>query len=131
MSKIKNFEDFKKIDEQNASQGYMHPMLGGMWMHAYGNAAFTVKLLGMNATRDLVEPKMNVGPPIEAPLKKGDVIQLTNSETFKEINGTFVSGKKNSRGLWSEITLIDDEQKLITIKPLDIAIKGMSGTKVE
>lgn len=130
MSKIKKFQEFKELNETNSSQGYLHPMLGGMWMHAFGNASFTVKLLGMNTTRDQVEPKMNVGPRLQVPIKKGDVLQLTNAKTFEEITGTFVSGKQDSKGQWSEITLIDKEQKLITIKPLDITLKGISGTEV-
>lgn len=131
MANIKKFEEFRKIDETNASGGYLHPMLGGMWMHAFGNASFTVKLLGINKTRDEVEPKNNVGPKLNVPLKKGDVLQLINAKTFEEITGSFVSGKKDSKGVWNELTLIDDNQKLITIKPMDIKVKGLAGTKVE
>jgi hypothetical protein len=131
MTQIKKFNEFKELHETNASQGYLHPMLGGMWMHAFGNASFTVKLLGMNTTRNQVEPKMNVGPRLQVPIKKGDVLQLTNSKTFEEITGTFVSGKQNSKGEWTEITLIDKDKKLLTIKPLDVSVKGISGTEVK
>lgn len=129
MSNIKTFQEFHNVNETNASSGYLHPMLGGMWMHAFGNAAFTVKLLGINKTRNQVEPKMDTSPGLEAPLKKGDVLQLTNAKTFEEITGSFVSGEKDSNNRWTKITLIDDNQELITIKPMDIKVKGLAGTK--
>lgn len=131
MSNIKKFQEFKKINETNASQGYLHPMLGGMWMHAFGNAAFTVKLLGIHTTRDQIEPKNKTNVNLEVPIKKGDVLQLTNAKTFEKIEGSFISGKKNNKGAWIEITLIDKKNDIITLKPLDIKVKGMSGSGVQ
>lgn len=126
---IKLFEEF--VNEYHQNQTFIHPMLGGYTpvdQASFNNPAFQVKLHSVDKTRRNVEPKRN-GVYLEDPLKKGDWIEVKSQKNGINFLGRFVSGQKNSKGEWVEITMIDCENDLRTMKPVHIAISKMPRDK--
>lgn len=109
------FEEF--INEAEVNNSTLHVMHPGNSHHSYGNPAYQVKLLGMydakkrseqgNSYRD-TEPKIE--------LHKGDEIDVFSLKKEKTVKGRFISGQKNKKGIYSKITIIDDEGNLQELK---------------
>lgn len=116
---IKLFEDY--VSEWHQTQTYMSPMLGGIpndHSH-FENPSFKVQLHSVDDNRRSVEPGMS-GRRGEAPLKKGDWVEVKSRRNGLEHLGKFISGKQDKKGNWIEMTIIDCHNDLRVLEPAEI-----------
>lgn len=113
-----SFEYFEKLWEYGDGGVMTHALSVN---HMPGSKAFTVKFLGISDARYRVEPKNRPSNSSNDFIKKGDLIEVQNSEDKKVYKGRYVSGKTNDKGDFIEIKFIDDETNdLIELKPSNV-----------
>lgn len=102
-----------------AEQSNFHSTQGmetGNTHHTFGNASFQVKLLGMAGAKAELEPHGNRPLATTPIIKKGDVVDVFDLKKERSFKGRFISGKKDNRGYFTEITIIDDNNELQVLK---------------
>jgi hypothetical protein len=94
----------------------INPMNSGNIYQSFQIPAFSVKLLGMTTARQDTEQKNASYSPLKKPLKKGDMIEIYDNKNKKVVNGKFLSGKRDYSGVYYEISLIGDDEKIRMVK---------------
>jgi hypothetical protein len=112
MGNLLTFEEF--INENRVPD--VHAMSANNVYASNRIPAFNVKLSGMNQAKIDMEQQQSGSFKKETVIKKGDLIEVYDIKNKKSIRGIFVSGKKETNGEYTEVTLRMEDEKIKKIK---------------